>query len=70
MTPEEQDADRMDKLARCATAAQVRDLITGMAYCAELGVRPYTATQKAAAVKRLSEIEHKTGARPVRYPPC
>lgn len=57
MTEAEQDADRIGKIERCATASQVRDLIAGMAYAAEAGAQPYTANQKAAAAKRLAALE-------------
>lgn len=57
MTQEERTAARIAKFARCATAAQVRDLIAGAIYAHELDVQPFTAEERAAAAKRLAELE-------------
>lgn len=57
MKPADQDTDRLAKLALMPTAEAVRAFIAGCVYAEEAGAQTFTANQRAAAHKRLAELE-------------
>ena len=48
-----------DKLARCPTAAAVRDLMTDREYAVFLGAQGLTPEERAATAVRLAELEKR-----------